>query len=200
MPSSQDRVPSPARSAIGWFLAGYAGLAAFLAVEATVREGGAAASLAASGDDRDSTRDIAASSVLAACLAPGLRRVPLRPLPRAVAPAGVAVEAAGLAVRVWSMRTLRGSYSRTLRTDAEHPLVEVGPYRHVRHPGYLGSLLVWMGFALTSRSTPVVVALAALLGRAYARRISAEEALLRRDLAGYSGYTRRTKKLIPLVW
>ena len=31
-----------------------------------------------------------------------------------------------------------------------------GPYRFVRHPGYAGSLLIWTGFALTSRSLPVV--------------------------------------------
>jgi protein-S-isoprenylcysteine O-methyltransferase Ste14 len=61
-------------------------------------------------------------------------------------------------------------------------------------------LLVWTGFALTSRSVPVVVAVDALLGTAYQRRIGAEEAMRRRELRGYDAYRERTKKLIPLVW
>jgi protein-S-isoprenylcysteine O-methyltransferase Ste14 len=44
------------------------------------------------------------------------------------------------------MRTLGRAYSRTLRTERER-VVEAGPYRHVRHPGYLGSNLIWLGFA-----------------------------------------------------
>ena len=66
--------------------------------------------------------------------------------------------------------------------------------------GDAGSLLIWTGFALTSRSAPVVVAVAALLGTAYQRRITAEEVLLRRELPAYASYCERTKKLIPLLW
>lgn len=113
---------------------------------------------------------------------------------------GLALQAAGLAVRIWSMRTLRASYSRTLRAEAEQPVVDRGPYRLVRHPGYLGSLMTWTGFALTSRSTPVVATVAALLARVYSHRITAEEALLHRELPGYLEYTGHTNKLIPFVW
>ena len=98
------------------------------------------------------------------------------------------------------MRALGASYSRTLRTEDGHAVVDTGPYRWVRHPGYTGSLLVWTGFALTSRSVLGVALIPALLGAAYSRRIAAEEDLLRRDLPGYTTYSRRTRKLIPLVW
>lgn len=98
------------------------------------------------------------------------------------------------------MRTLGRSYTRTLRTEDAQHVVDTGPYAVVRHPGYAGSLLIWMGFALTSRSVPVVAGVAALLGTAYQRRITAEEALLRRDLPAYATYSERTKKLIPLLW
>jgi len=67
-------------------------------------------------------------------------------------------------------------------------------------PGYAGSLLVWTGFALTSRSVPVVVAVGALLGTAYQQRIVTEEAMLRRELPANKAYRARTKRLIPLVW
>jgi protein-S-isoprenylcysteine O-methyltransferase Ste14 len=98
------------------------------------------------------------------------------------------------------MRTLGSSYSRTLRAEEAQRVVDGGPYRLIRHPGYLGSLLTWTGFGLTSGSLPVVVTVSGLMGRAYRHRIAAEEDLLRRDLAGYVEYSRRTKKLIPFLW
>ncbi len=184
----------------GWFIAGYVGLAGFLAVEAIVREGGRASSLHAGTADRGSTRTIVVASIAAATLAPMLRRAPFRPLPRAAGPAGLAMQAAGLGLRVWSMRTLGASYSRTLRADEEQRVVDDGPYRTIRHPGYLGSLLTWTGFGVTSGSLPAAGAVAGLLGFAYGRRIEAEEELLRRDLPGYQEYSRRTWRLIPFIW
>jgi protein-S-isoprenylcysteine O-methyltransferase Ste14 len=183
----------------GWFLAGYAGVAGFFALEAATRERGSASSLDASVDDQGTTRRIVAAYAVAVCAAPLLRRLPLPPLPRAAESAGVAFEAIGLGVRAWSMHTLGPSYSRTLRVEEEQQVIDTGPYRLVRHPGYSGSLLIWTGFALSSRSLPVVAAVGALLGPAYRRRIAAEEQLLRRDLPSYPAYCDRTKQLIPFV-
>jgi protein-S-isoprenylcysteine O-methyltransferase Ste14 len=184
----------------GWWLAGYVGVAGFFALEGAARERGSASSLEASADDQGTTRRIAAAYAVAVIASPLLRRLRLRRLPRGAAPVGVAVEAVGLGVRAWSMRTLGRSYSRTLRVEEAQTVVETGPYQLVRHPGYAGSLLIWTGFALSSRSLPVVAAVGALLGSAYRRRIAAEEQLLRRDLPAYAGYCDRTKKLIPFLW
>lgn len=79
-------------------------------------------------------------------------------------------------------------------------VVETGLYRRLRHPGYTGSLLIWTGFALASRSAPVVALVAGLLAPVYRRRIAAEEELLARDVPGYDAYRRRTRRLIPFVW
>jgi protein-S-isoprenylcysteine O-methyltransferase len=98
------------------------------------------------------------------------------------------------------MRTLGASYTRTLRAEDQQGVVTTGPYSLVRHPGYAGSLLTWIGFALTSRRWAVAGLVAGLLGSVYTRRILAEETLLRRDLPGYGDYERSTKRLIPLVW
>lgn len=38
------------------------------------------------------------------------------------------------------------------------------------------------------------------MGRAYQRRITAEEKLLQHALPEYGSYRRHTKKLIPLIW
>jgi protein-S-isoprenylcysteine O-methyltransferase Ste14 len=183
-----------------WFLAGHVGVAGFFVVEAVARERGRAASLDADSDDQDSTRMIVTAGALAASLSPLLRRLPLRPLPRPAARVGLALQATGLGLRIWSMRTLGASYSRTLRTEDEQHVVTDGPYRLIRHPGYLGSLLTWTGFGLTSGSLPALAAVTGLLGHAYRHRIAAEEVLLRRNLPGYLDYSRHTKELIPFIW
>ncbi|MFI5258624.1 MAG: methyltransferase family protein [Candidatus Limnocylindrales bacterium] len=137
-----------------WFLAGYAGVAGFFAVEAVARQRGRASSLKADPDDRHSTRTIVVAGVLAATLSPALRRLPLRPLHRFAAPLGLTLQATGLGLRIWSMRTLGSSYSRTLRAEDEQRVVDDGPYRLIRHPGYFGSLLTWTGFSLTRAACP----------------------------------------------
>ena len=64
-------------------------------------------------------------------------------LPPSVAAAGVVLQLTGIGIRAWSMRTLGRAYTRTLRTEGGQPVIDDGPYRLVRHPGYLGSLLIW---------------------------------------------------------
>jgi protein-S-isoprenylcysteine O-methyltransferase Ste14 len=184
-----------------WLLAGYSGLAGFFVLEQLLRRPGSASSLKASEDDRGTTRLIAVAYGLAIDIPLLARGRLMRPLPAAVAPAGLLVQATGLSVRAWSMRALGKSYTRTLRTeDGGQMLVNSGPYRLIRHPGYLGSLLTWSGFALTSRNASVVALIPGLLGAAYFRRIAAEEELLRHALPGYATYRERTKRLIPFVW
>jgi protein-S-isoprenylcysteine O-methyltransferase Ste14 len=188
------------RGGSGWFLAGYAGIAGFFALEAASREGGTAASLDTSADDQDTTKMIVTAFAAAVVLAPFVRRSSLLRLPAAMVPAGLVLEISGLALRAWSMETLGRAYTRTLRTEGDQPVIDTGPYRLVRHPGYLGSLLIWTGFGITSGSGPVMALVGGLLGRAYRRRIIAEEQLLRRDLPGYAAYSGRTKRLIPAIW
>jgi protein-S-isoprenylcysteine O-methyltransferase len=143
---------------------------------------------------------IVAAYATAAVVAPLLRMIRGPQMPPATAPLGLGIEVAGLGLRAWSMRTLGSSYSRTLRVQGAQQVVDRGPYRFVRHPGYAGSLLIWTGFALTSRSFTVVEVVGGLLGIAYHRRVAAEEALLRRELPGYVAYAKRTRRLIPFVW
>lgn len=121
-------------------------------------------------------------------------------MPPAAAVIGLILQACGLTLRVWSMRTLGNFYTRTLRTIHDQRVVDTGPYRMIRHPGYAGALLVWIGLALTSRSAAATILVTALMGHAYQRRITAEENLLHRALPDYDDYAVRTKKLIPLAW
>lgn len=187
-------------SGSGWLVAGYVGAGGFFVQELLLRGPGNAASMNASRDDEGTTAILLTSSVIAYGAPLVLQRIPVLRMPVWTAAAGLIFQTGGLALRVWSMRTLGGFYTRTLRTDQGQNVVDIGPYRTIRHPGYTGALLMWIGLALTSRSAAATVVIAGLMGRAYRRRIAAEERLLRRTLSEYSAYCDRTKKLVPRIW
>jgi protein-S-isoprenylcysteine O-methyltransferase Ste14 len=194
-------MPRSGSSRRGWLAASYAEAAAFFALEAVAREPGEASDLAATESDQGTTRQLVAAYGLAAGLSPMLRQLRAGRLPPVSEPAGVAMMTAGLALRAWSMRTLGAYYSRTLRTTSDQGVVESGPYRVIRHPGYLGSIMVWTGFAVTSGSAAAAVGVAALMGNTYSRRIASEEAMLTgRFGSAYAEYSQRTKRLIPFIW
>lgn len=126
-------------------------------------------------------------------------RLPIGRLHEEVAGAGPGVQATGLALRGYSMRAPGARYTRTLRTEEDRQaLVQTGPCRLIRHPGHLGSLLTWTGFALASRNLPTIALVSGVLGAAYARRIAAEQGMLRLEPPGYGQYARKTSRLIPL--
>jgi protein-S-isoprenylcysteine O-methyltransferase Ste14 len=71
-------------------------------------------------------------------------------------------------------------YSGEVTIQQHHRLITRGPYRHVRHPRYLGAVLVAAGLPLVFRSwiglvvCPIVVVIILL-------RIHDEEALMRQE-------------------
>ncbi|WP_329562356.1 methyltransferase family protein [Kitasatospora sp. NBC_01266] len=162
---------------------------------------------AAAGSWRADTRDQGSTRLLMACyLAAVLVNVAFGfasfgQLPSAVRWLGIATLVAGLALRAWGMRTLGRFYTRTLRTVAEQRVVQEGPYRLIRHPGYCGSLLVWAGASLGLGSWPAALIVAALLTAAYTWRINAEERLLVATLGpAYVEYRRHSKRLVPYLY
>ncbi|HSV65764.1 MAG TPA: isoprenylcysteine carboxylmethyltransferase family protein [Mycobacteriales bacterium] len=113
---------------------------------------------------------------------------------------GIAMIAAGLAVRL-GMRVLGHYYVRTLRViDGQH-VVQDGPYRLIRQPGYAGSLLVWTGYCLGLGNWITFLAVAVLMFLAYSWRIRSEEQMLAEHFgADYHQYQRRTARLIPYLY
>ncbi len=111
---------------------------------------------------------------------------------------GVIVGATGIALRLWAVLTLRERYTRTLLMQEEHTIERGGPYRWLRHPGYLGSLMVLNGIALASGNWITLLAsLIATLG-AYTYRIKVEDEMLLAAFGEpYSKYRREVGGLIP---
>jgi protein-S-isoprenylcysteine O-methyltransferase Ste14 len=116
-------------------------------------------------------------------------------------PLGLAIFLPGMVFFTWSMG-VNPFFEKTVRIQKErgHRVIDTGPYRFVRHPGYLGfsgwilsaPLLLgsWWAFI------PSVLTLAGLLVRT-----ALEDRTLREELSGYGDYARRVRfRLIPGIW
>ena len=113
---------------------------------------------------------------------------------------GVALFAAGGALRIWPVFKLGRFFSGLVAIQPGHALVTSGIYGVVRHPSYLGMLVNALGWALAFRSG-VGVLLTALLILPLLARIDAEERLLRSEFGvEYDTYCDRTARLIPGVY
>ena len=113
---------------------------------------------------------------------------------------GVALFAAGGALRLWPVFVLGHRFSGLVAIQPGHTLVTTGIYRVIRHPRYLGLLVNSLRWALVFRSG-IGMLLTALLIPPLLARIRAEEALLRAQFGGkYDAYCSRTWRLIPGVY
>lgn len=107
----------------------------------------------------------------------------------------------GAGIATWAMHVNR-FFSATVRIqgDRDHQVIDTGPYRFIRHPGYLGGII-------GNLATPLI------LGSAIGFRVSIgvaggiilrtalEDRILRKELADYEMYAHRVHyRLLPPLW
>ena len=113
---------------------------------------------------------------------------------------GFSLYISGGALRIAPVFVLGRRFSGLVAIQPGHELVTDGIYGRVRHPSYLGLLIMGFGWALTFRSG-VGVVLAGLVIPPLLARIRSEEALLRSQFGEeYDSYRRRTSRLIPGIY
>lgn len=176
----------------------------FFVVDGFLRKGEAARSLEHGESDRGSTMALGRAYAVGGILllvAPFLDYLQIARAPGGVSAFGLALMVAGLALRVWSTRVLGEYYTRTLRTAERQSLIDRGPYRVIRHPGYLGVLMLWVGAGLATANWLATMLMALVLFVAYSYRIQSEEQMLAAAFGEeYRRYAGRTRRLIPFVY
>lgn len=110
---------------------------------------------------------------------------------------GVAVVAAGLAIRIAAMARLGSRFSPVVSIQRGHALETGGPYARVRHPGYLGAWLATLGAALAFCSGPALIPAAVFLALLDARARREERLLETHFGDDYRAYRLRTGRLFP---
>ena len=87
-----------------------------------------------------------------------------------------------------------------IQKDRGHEVITSGPYRIVRHPGYLAGILYILSVPLIMGSilTFIPVGISILL---MITRTILEDKTLQKELNGYSEYAKKVRyKLFPVVW
>ena len=88
----------------------------------------------------------------------------------------------------------------TIQTFDGQKVISTGPYARVRHPKYVGDMILGIGTLLALGSWWAFVFLVITIP-ALVWRILDEEKVLEKDLAGYKDYAERTRyRLLPGVW
>src|SRR6266849_5098999 len=115
--------------------------------------------------------------------------------------AGICLMFFGIALRWYSAAVLGKYFTFDVAIQSGQVLIEVGPYRYIRHPSYSGALLTLLGFGLALGNWAGLAATLSCMGIAYAYRIRIEEAALASALGEtYKQYRKRTWRLVPFVF
>ena len=114
---------------------------------------------------------------------------------------GTAAFCAGYALVLWAMY-INQYFSQVVRIQTErgHVAVTDGPYRIVRHPGYLGMSTSMLGSVFLLDSLWGLICFALYMALVIPRT-ALEDRTLQTELPGYAKYSTHTRyRLIPGLW
>ena len=115
--------------------------------------------------------------------------------------AAIALAVLGHLLLTWAMAT-NSFFSAVVRIqkDRGHTVVTSGPYRYVRHPGYVGIIVFSLATPLILDSLWAFIPALFMLCISVVR-IALEEETLKKELKGYKEYTNQVRyRLLPGIW
>lgn len=177
-------------------------LVLFLFTEIFLRKKGESSSLKADKSDNGTTRIIFFTYISSIAFLLVLSFVDIGFFENAIIGwIGLFIMAFGLILRFLSMRELGKYYSRTLRTAEDQKLITTGPYRLIRHPGYLSSISIWVGTGLALQNFVMIPVFFLLFVGVYIYRITSEEKMLTAEFGeNYIKYQSKSWRLLPYIY
>lgn len=112
---------------------------------------------------------------------------------------GLALCYSGLALYLYAQKHLGKNYSPCFDSHIPFEVVSSGPYRLIRHPGWLAKLMTGLGTVLASGSAWFAPAMIWIIIE-MRRTIRVEEAYLIEALPDYNVYRSKTFALFPYVF
>lgn len=114
---------------------------------------------------------------------------------------GIALFAVSVVLITWTLAmNPHAESSVRIQNDRGHSVISTGPYRLVRHPMYVGLILLHASMSLILGSAGAL-GVAATIAMLLFWRTAREDRTLRQELPGYEGYTSITRyRLMPGIW
>jgi protein-S-isoprenylcysteine O-methyltransferase Ste14 len=114
---------------------------------------------------------------------------------------GLAFLLLGQGLFTWSMVSNKFfSTAVRIQMDRDHTVATGGPYRYVRHPGYVGFIVSAFAMPLALGSLWALIPAAVTLCL-FVARTALEDKTLREELDGYKDYAEQVRyRLLPGVW
>jgi len=114
---------------------------------------------------------------------------------------GMVIFVIGLLIRIHSILTLKQYFTYSVATVENHKIITTGLYKFIRHPGYLGQIMVFLGISISISNWISILFMMIPVSIGYLYRINIEEKFLSEQLGeDYQFYQEHTKKIIPMLY
>ncbi|NOU16138.1 MAG: isoprenylcysteine carboxylmethyltransferase family protein [Bacteroidales bacterium] len=114
---------------------------------------------------------------------------------------GLLIIIVGLIIRWVAILQLKKAFTVDVAIGTEQKLKTDGMYKTIRHPSYLGMLMIMIGFAISMNSIMSILVIVIPMIIVLLFRISVEETLLLEAFGNqYIEFRSKTKKLIPWLY
>jgi protein-S-isoprenylcysteine O-methyltransferase len=114
---------------------------------------------------------------------------------------GAVLAVTGLMIRIQSILTLKQYFTYSVAQAENHKLIETGLYKIIRHPGYLGQLMIFAGISISLSNWLSVLLMMIPITIGYIYRIKVEESFMIEQMGeNYLNYQKRTKRIIPMIY
>jgi protein-S-isoprenylcysteine O-methyltransferase Ste14 len=114
---------------------------------------------------------------------------------------GVAIMISGVIFRQYAISTLGKFFTSTIQIKKDHELIQTGPYRYIRHPSYLGILIISLGLGIAMANWISLILCIVLPTIGLMQRVQFEEKELELHFGKqYQDYRKNTWRVIPHIY